>query len=137
MGTSGHTGEIDFSFTIDPGPEQVTLSPGGASARVGVRVTPVGQPGAGQVRVVVGVDPDSGLTFPRNSLTVDSTDYPAGADARDDVLSFDAVTIDSDATPELSVEVTAGEQTPPEPTAVLFAVGSASCSVPVIIAGDD
>ncbi|MFE5284937.1 hypothetical protein ACFRAQ_08210 [Nocardia sp. NPDC056611] len=137
MGTSGHTGEIGFPFAIDPSPEQVTLAPGGAPVRVGVRVRPVGKAGAGQVRVVVGVDPESGLTFPHNSLTVDTTDYPAGADARDDVLSFEAVTIDSEGTPELSVEVTAGEQTPPEPTAVSFAVGSASCSVPVTIAGDE
>ncbi|MFE3229894.1 hypothetical protein [Nocardia sp. NPDC059228] len=135
MGTIRLTGEIGKPFTIDPSPEEVTITPGGSPVRVGVRVTPTGEAGAGPVRVVVGVNPESGLTFTHSQLTVnDGTTYPAGADSREDVLSFEAVIIDSEVNPELSVEVTAGEQAPHEPTAVSFAVGLTSCAVPVTIA---
>ncbi|MGV9668494.1 hypothetical protein [Nocardia niigatensis] len=132
MGTIGLTGEIGSPFTIDPSSEQVTITPGGPPVRVGVRVTPTGESGVGHVRVVVGVSPESGLTFIHSQLTIDDgTTYPAGADSREDVLSFEAVIIDSAAKPELSVEVAASEQAPHEPTAVSFAVGLSSCAVPV------
>ncbi|MFE4456435.1 hypothetical protein ACFROC_03665 [Nocardia tengchongensis] len=97
-------------------------------------MTPVGEAGAGHARVVVGVDPASGLAFTCSQLTVnDGTTYPAGGDSREDVLSFEGVTIDSEVNPELSVEVVAGEQASEEPAVVSFVVGLASCAVPVTI----
>ncbi|WP_067686091.1 hypothetical protein [Nocardia jejuensis] len=138
MGTSGLTGEIEHPFTIDPSSEKVTAIPGGAPVRAGVRVTPLADAGTGRVRVVVGVGPDSGLTFSRNELTDNAgASYPAGADSRSDTLSFDAVTVDSAASQELYIELRAEENASPEPSEVTFAVGAASCSVPVRIATDD
>lgn len=138
MGTIGLTGEAEHPFTIDPTPEEVTLAPGGEPARAGVRVTATGKPGTGQVRVVVGFDAESGLTFTNHELNnADETSYPAGADSRADTLSFDGVVIDSDSNPVLSVEILAGEDADAEPTSITFVVGAATCTVPVRIAGPD
>ncbi|MFB8006073.1 hypothetical protein [Nocardia sp. NPDC056000] len=138
MSASGLTGEINHPFTINPSSDQVTVVPGGESVRAGVSVTPIGDAGTGTARVVVGVGPESGLTFSRSELT-DNTgvSYPAGTDSRDDTLSFDAVTIDSASNQELYIELKADENASPEPSTVTFAVGSATCSVPVKIETPD
>lgn len=138
MSTPRLTGEIGRPFTIVPSPEQITLTPGGAPVRAGVRVTPAGKTGSGEVRIVIGVDPDSGLIFTGTELSVDDgTTYRPGADAREDTLSFDAVVVDSAANPELSIEVAAGKDASEGPTTVAFTVGMAICAVPVRIETSD
>lgn len=140
MGTSGLTGEINHPFTITPSSEQLTVVPGGEPIRAGVSVEALGDgdAGTGTARVVIGLGPESGLTFSRSELT-DNTGatYPAGTDSRADTLSFDAVTIDSASNQELYIELKAAENASPEPSAVTFAVGSATCSVPIRIESTD
>lgn len=138
MSAIGLTGEVGHPFTVEPSPEAVTITPGGGTARVGVRVTPNDEGGVGEVRIVVGVVPDSGLSFTRHELTGgDGTSYQPGADSRADVLSFDGITLDTSANPELSVEITADADASEEPTTVTFVVGAVTCAVPVRVAGPD
>ncbi|MFF2554917.1 hypothetical protein ACFVUS_28205 [Nocardia sp. NPDC058058] len=132
MGATGLTGDLNHPFTIEPSAEQITVVPGGEPVRAGVRVLPIDDAGVGTVRVVVGIGPESGLSFSRSELMDNNeTSYPSGTDSREDTLSFDAVTIDSASKPELYIEVRASANASPEPSVVTFVVGSATCSIPV------
>ncbi|MFE6862555.1 hypothetical protein [Nocardia sp. NPDC057668] len=138
MSAIGLTGDIEHPFTVEPSSAEVTVTPGGGAVRAGVRITPADEGGIGEVRIVVGVIADSGLSFTRHELSSGTgVSYQPGADSRADVLSFDGIELDTSANPELSVEITADAEASEEPTTVTFVVGAVTCAVPVRIQGPD